>query len=163
GQPGGDPGGWWDPSHVVVHDGMVELQNYQDPILGNRWVSGGLSSASAPKQTFGKYLVRFRMDKGNGIAGIALLWPSSGGWPAESDRELRHRNLFKWMHAKRSPPSGLEGRRRCCPDHHLRGGHRAALRRRPPSSGTPHSPPLARGGDQPDGVPNSLRERDAVR
>jgi hypothetical protein len=85
GQPGGDPGGWWDPSHVVVHDGMVELQNYQDPILGNRWVSGGLSSARALKQTFGKYLVRFRMDKGNGIAGIALLWPSNGGWPPEID------------------------------------------------------------------------------
>jgi hypothetical protein len=85
GQPGGDPGGWWDPSHVVVHDGMVELQNYQDPILGNRWVSGGLSSARALKQTFGKYLVRFRMDKGTGIAGIALLWPSNGGWPPEID------------------------------------------------------------------------------
>jgi hypothetical protein len=85
GQPGGDPGGWWDPSHVVVRNGMVELQNYQDPALGSRWVSGGLSSARALKQTFGKYLVRFRMDKGNGIAGIALLWPSGGGWPPEID------------------------------------------------------------------------------
>jgi beta-glucanase (GH16 family) len=85
GQPGGDPGGWWDPSHVVVHNGLLELQTYQDPAFGNRWVSGGLSSARALKQTYGKYLVRFRMDKGNGIGGIGLLWPSDGGWPPEID------------------------------------------------------------------------------
>ncbi|HMC09273.1 MAG TPA: glycoside hydrolase family 16 protein [Actinomycetota bacterium] len=85
GQPGGDPGGWWDPSHVVVGNGMLELQNYQDPAFGNRWVSGGVSSAPALKQTYGKYLVRFRVDRGNGISGIALLWPSSGGWPPEID------------------------------------------------------------------------------
>jgi beta-glucanase (GH16 family) len=85
GQPGGDPGGLWDPSHVVVHDGMLELQNYRDSALSGRWVSGGLSSARALKQTYGKYLVRFRMDPGYGIAGIVLLWPSSGGWPPEID------------------------------------------------------------------------------
>jgi hypothetical protein len=85
GQPGGDPGGWWDPSHVVVRNGVLELQNYRDAAFGNRWVSGGVSSAPALKQTYGKYLVRFRIDQGNGIAGIALLWPSGGGWPPEID------------------------------------------------------------------------------
>jgi beta-glucanase (GH16 family) len=85
GQPGGDPGGLWDSSHVVVHDGMLELQTYQDPAHGDRWVSGGVSSAQALKQTYGKYLVRFRMDPGYGVAGIVLLWPSSGGWPPEID------------------------------------------------------------------------------
>jgi hypothetical protein len=85
GQPGGDPGGLWDPSHVVVHDGILELQTYQDPAHGGRWVSGGVSSAEALKQTYGKYLVRFRMDPGYGVAGIVLLWPSSGGWPPEID------------------------------------------------------------------------------
>jgi beta-glucanase (GH16 family) len=85
GQPGGDPGGLWDPSHVVVHDGVLELQTYRDPVFGNRWVSGGLSSARALKQTYGKYLVRFRMDPGYGIAGIMLLWPSNDVWPPEID------------------------------------------------------------------------------
>jgi beta-glucanase (GH16 family) len=85
GAPGGDPGGFWDPSHVVVHDGVLELQTYQDPAFGNRWVSGGLSSARALKQTYGKYLVRFRMDPGFGIAGIMLLWPSNNLWPPEID------------------------------------------------------------------------------
>ncbi len=85
GQPGGDPGGLWDPSHVVVHDGVLELQTYRDPAFGNRWVSGGLSSAPALRQTYGKYLVRFRIDQGHGIAGIMLLWPSTSGWPPEID------------------------------------------------------------------------------
>jgi hypothetical protein len=85
GQPGGDPGGWWDPSHVVVHNGMLDLQTYRDPALGNRWVSGGASSAPALRQLYGKYLVRFRIDKGVGVSGVLLLWPSNGGWPPEID------------------------------------------------------------------------------
>jgi hypothetical protein len=85
GQPGGDPGGWWDPSHVVVHNGMLDLQTYRDPALGNRWVSGGVSSAPALTQLYGKYLVRFRIDKGVGVSGVLLLWPSNGGWPPEID------------------------------------------------------------------------------
>jgi beta-glucanase (GH16 family) len=85
GQPGGDPGGWWDPSHVVVHNGILDLQTYRDPAFGNRWVSGGVSSAPALTQRYGKYLVRFRVDKGDGVASVLLLWPSDGSWPPEID------------------------------------------------------------------------------
>jgi beta-glucanase (GH16 family) len=85
GQPGGDPGGWWEPSHVAVHNGMLDLQTYRDSAFGNRWVSGGASSAPALTQLYGKYLVRFRIDKGVGVSGILLLWPSNGGWPPEID------------------------------------------------------------------------------
>ena len=85
GQPGGDPGGWWDPSHVVVRRGILELRTYRDPRFGNRWVSGGLSSAYGLKQRYGKYLARFRMDAGKGVSGILLLWPSGGNWPPEID------------------------------------------------------------------------------
>jgi beta-glucanase (GH16 family) len=85
GQPGGDPGGWWAPSHVVVKNGILRLQTYRDRRYGNRWVSGGLSSARAFKQTYGKYEVRFRMDAGRGVAGILLLWPARGRWPPEID------------------------------------------------------------------------------
>jgi beta-glucanase (GH16 family) len=85
GQPGGDPGGWWDPSHIQVHDGILELQSFRDPAFDDRWVSGGLSSAPALRQTYGKYLVRYRMDPGFGVAGILLLWPSDNNWPPEVD------------------------------------------------------------------------------
>ena len=85
GQPGGDPGGWWDPSHVVARRGILQLRTYRDPRFGNRWVSGGLSSARALTQRYGKYRVRFRMDGGKGVAGIILLWPTADHWPPEID------------------------------------------------------------------------------
>ncbi len=85
GRPAGDPGAWWDPSHVVVRDGVARLETYRDPRFGNRWVSGGMSSAYALKQKYGKYLVRLRMDRGVGIEMIALLWPSADIWPPEID------------------------------------------------------------------------------
>jgi beta-glucanase (GH16 family) len=85
GQPGGDPGGWWAPSHVVVRRGVLNLETYRDPRFGGRWVSGGLSNARALKQTYGKYEVRFRVDDGKGVAAILLLWPVRDHWPPEID------------------------------------------------------------------------------
>jgi beta-glucanase (GH16 family) len=85
GQPGGDPGGWWDPSHVVTRDGRLRLETYRDARFGNRWVSGGLSSSHAVKQKYGRYDVRFRMDRGVGVAGVLLLWPVRDAWPPEID------------------------------------------------------------------------------
>jgi beta-glucanase (GH16 family) len=85
GQPGGDPGGLWAPSHVVVSDGILNLETYRDRRFGGRWVSGGVSSAPALSQTYGKYEVRLRMDPGKGVAVVALLWPSGNQWPPEID------------------------------------------------------------------------------
>jgi beta-glucanase (GH16 family) len=85
GQPGGDPGGWWSPTHVVVADGLLNLETYRDPRYGGRWVSGGLSSAPALRQTYGKYEVRARMDAGEGVTFVMLLDPSNGSWPPEID------------------------------------------------------------------------------
>jgi Glycosyl hydrolases family 16 len=85
GQPGGDPAGLWAPSHIVVSHGLLNLESYRDPRFGGRWVSGGVSSAPALSQTYGKYEVRLRMDPGKGIAVVALLWPSANQWPPEID------------------------------------------------------------------------------
>jgi beta-glucanase (GH16 family) len=85
GQPGGDPGGWWAPSHVVVAHGVLNLQTYRDPRYGGRWVSGGVSSAPALRQTYGRYDVRVRVDAGKGVAFVALLWPARNVWPPEID------------------------------------------------------------------------------
>jgi len=85
GQPAGDPGGWWEPSHVEVGGGVVRLRTYRDPRHGDRWVSGGMSSARGLTQRYGKYDVRFRMDAGYGVASILLLWPTAHHWPPEID------------------------------------------------------------------------------
>jgi beta-glucanase (GH16 family) len=85
GQPGGDPAGWFDPSHVGVSDGMLVISAYRDPRDGNRWTSGGVSSSPGLVQTYGKYLVRFRLDPGVGIAHGLLLVPADHSWPPEID------------------------------------------------------------------------------
>jgi len=90
GEPGGDPGGWWDPSHVVVANNMLQLQCYVDPTHANPsnkngYVCGGVGSANAVIQEYGQYQVRFRVDKGDGIGYVALLWPSYTSWPPEID------------------------------------------------------------------------------
>jgi hypothetical protein len=85
GQPQGDPGGWWDPSHAVVRHGVLNLETYRDPRFGGRWVSGGVSSAPALKQRYGRYAVRFRADGGKGVAVVLLLIASANHWPPEID------------------------------------------------------------------------------
>ena len=85
GQPGGDPGGWWAPSHAVVRHGALSLETYRDPRYHGRWVSAGVSSAPALRQTYGKYEVRARIDRGKGVAFVALLWPVHDVWPPEID------------------------------------------------------------------------------
>ncbi len=85
GQPGGDPGGWFDPSHVSVSNGALVLSGYQDPADGGKWATAGVSSSPGLVQTYGKYLVRFRFDAGVGIAHAILLWPADNSWPPEID------------------------------------------------------------------------------
>jgi beta-glucanase (GH16 family) len=85
GQPGGDPGGWWDPSHAVVARGRLNLVTYRDSLFGNRWVSGGVNSAKALRQTYGRYDVRFRLGAGFGVSAVGLLWPTGSVWPPEID------------------------------------------------------------------------------
>jgi beta-glucanase (GH16 family) len=85
GQPAGDPGGFWSPAHAVVKDGVLNLETYRDPRYGMRWVSAGVSSAPALKQTYGKYQIRLRMDAGKGVGLAMLLWPVRGVWPPEID------------------------------------------------------------------------------
>jgi beta-glucanase (GH16 family) len=86
GQPGGDPGGWFDASHVSVTNGMLHIGAWkQESPNGNLYVSGGISNAKMFSQTYGKYAIRFQMDKGYGIAYTLQLWPTDDNWPPEID------------------------------------------------------------------------------
>lgn len=91
GKPGGDPGGFFDPTHVTVSDGQLVISANRDPADNawdagpNTYVSGGISSSPSFAQTYGKYLVRFRMDAGQGVALAILLWPQTNSWPPEID------------------------------------------------------------------------------
>jgi beta-glucanase (GH16 family) len=91
GVPGGDPGGFFDPTHVTVSGGELMISAYKDSSDDawdagpNTYVTGGVSSSPSFAQTYGKYLVRFRFGAGVGIAHAILLWPQSNTWPPEMD------------------------------------------------------------------------------
>ena len=85
GRPGGDPGGYFDPTHVKVSGGMLVISAYRDRADDDRWTSGGVSSSPGLVQTYGKYLVRFRFDAGVGIGHALVLEAASGSWPPEVD------------------------------------------------------------------------------
>lgn len=82
GAPGGDSGAQWSASHVVVSNGFLSLNTFQDPAYGNEWVTGGLCQC-AVSNTYGAYFVRSRVT-GAGPTNVELLWPTYG-WPPEID------------------------------------------------------------------------------
>jgi len=86
GQPGGDPGGWFLPSHVEIDNGKLVIKAYKENTPnGNIYATGGLNNGSTFSQTYGRFEFRFRMDEGYGIAFVFLLWPASDQWPPEID------------------------------------------------------------------------------
>ena len=85
GQPGSDTAGWFDPRHVTVSHGMLTISAYRDPRRNDLWTTGGVSSSPGLVQTYGKYLVRFRMSAGVGVSYALLLWPADNSWPPEID------------------------------------------------------------------------------
>lgn len=76
------PGGEWDPSHVDVSDGKLKLLTQN---VGGQWTSGGVMNHVQAQTTYGKYEVRFRMDKAPGVKYAILLWPKSGTWPQDGE------------------------------------------------------------------------------
>ncbi len=86
-------GSCFSANHVEVTGGELVLKAYQDPAAVasngcggdlNQIVSGGVK-LTANSQTYGKYEVRMRVDNGQGVSLVALLWPTSDTWPPEID------------------------------------------------------------------------------
>ena len=71
----------WARSHLVAKGGVMNLENYRE---NGRWVSAGMSMGRSLNQTYGKWSVRFRMDRGMGVGMCLALWPKTG-WPPEID------------------------------------------------------------------------------
>jgi beta-glucanase (GH16 family) len=86
GQPGGDPGGWWEQNHVTVGKGLLNINGSKESTPhGSLYVTGGISNSPSFSQTYGRFEVRFRMDAGYGVAYALILWPTSNVWPPEID------------------------------------------------------------------------------
>jgi hypothetical protein len=88
GVPGCCDQSYWAKSHVVSKGGMLRIQTYRDSAYQDRWVSGGVSMARLVNQTYGRWVVRFRMPRGAGVGMDVALRPSGGGtvvdWIEES-------------------------------------------------------------------------------
>ncbi|MFD0481199.1 family 16 glycosylhydrolase [Kineococcus sp. GCM10028916] len=82
GRAAGDPSTTWQREQVSVSDGKLVLRS-QKTSAG--WRSGGVSNARAGSQRYGKWLIRFRADAGDGLGYVFLLYPQGGGWPPEVD------------------------------------------------------------------------------
>jgi len=76
------PPSLWRPSQVRVADGMLSITGEQ---VDGTWLTGGLSSAVAGSQLYGRWDIRFRIDPGDGDSYAILLYPKGGGWPPEID------------------------------------------------------------------------------
>ncbi|MGA7834256.1 MAG: family 16 glycosylhydrolase [Acidimicrobiales bacterium] len=83
GVPGGDPGGQFAASHVIVSGGVLQLVAYEDPAYHDEWVTGGLCQCGLA-HTYGAFFVRSRM-VGEGPNDAELLWPKANIWPPEID------------------------------------------------------------------------------
>lgn len=83
GIPGGDPGGHFGASHVVVGNGMLSLNTFRDPAWNNSWVTGGVCQCGVSKK-YAAYFVRSRVT-GAGPTEVELLWPTGNQWPPEID------------------------------------------------------------------------------
>ena len=81
GSPGNDPRTKWALDQVVVADGRLVLEGTR---VGDLWTTGGISNYKVA-QTYGKWLVRFRVDRSDDITYAILLWPEEPVWPPEID------------------------------------------------------------------------------
>lgn len=77
GQPAGDPGGYFHPSHVSVRDGRLVIGAWPEEEQDGLYVTGGISNRNAFSQTYGRFDIRFRAQQGTGIAYALLLWTSA--------------------------------------------------------------------------------------
>lgn len=66
--------------NTMVRDGRLILRTKRTE---QGWTAAGVSNARARKMVYGKYVIRARFDRGYGVRGTALLWPTEGAWPPE--------------------------------------------------------------------------------
>jgi hypothetical protein len=83
GVPAGDAGGYFEPSHVVVHHGILSINTYWEATHGGVWASGGVCACGF-RRTYGAFFVRSR-SVGFGPDEVELLWPVARTWPPEVD------------------------------------------------------------------------------
>jgi len=73
----------WDLANVNNIDGSMVIRTYNAG--GIDWRSGGASSGRGFSATQGKWAIRAKFDRAQGVSYAFLLYPQGGGWPPEID------------------------------------------------------------------------------
>jgi beta-glucanase (GH16 family) len=105
-QPAGDPGGWFEPSHVQVSGGVLTIGAWREDDHNDLYVTGGITARHTVSSTYGRYDIRFRMDHGTGIAYALLLWPLDDRYPPEIDIAEDNGRDRSILHANVHPAAG---------------------------------------------------------
>lgn len=74
GAPEGEAASRFNPEHVSAGNGLLTVTASR--ANGNSYLTGGLCNSNAFSQTYGRYDIRFRMDRGYGIAYAVRLLPT---------------------------------------------------------------------------------------
>jgi len=71
----------FDPQNVSIRDGCLILTSRKSPNAD--WAGAGVGSRTS--LTYGRWIVRARIDRGAGTTLVALLWPENNSAPPEID------------------------------------------------------------------------------
>lgn len=75
-------GGQRSARNAFVSHGHLVLRTSR---VNGVWKAAGVSSSRSLKQTYGRFAMRARLERGAGTRAVGLLWPTGGIWPPEID------------------------------------------------------------------------------
>lgn len=76
---------YYSPENVIVHDGVVTLRSERRARGGRPFTSGLIETTGKFARVYGRYEVRARLPKGQGVWPAHWLMPDDNSWPPEID------------------------------------------------------------------------------
>ncbi len=76
---------YYSPENVTVHDGMVTLRSERRPKGSRPFTSGLIETRGKFARVYGRFEVRARLPKGQGVWPAHWLMPDDNSWPPEID------------------------------------------------------------------------------
>ena len=76
---------YYSPDEVYVHDGLLTLRSRKRKMAKRQYTSGLAETKGKFSQTFGRFEIRAKLPRGQGIWPAHWLLPENGQWPPEID------------------------------------------------------------------------------
>lgn len=112
---------YYSPEQVSVHDGILTLKSEKKQRGGRPYMSGLVETKGIFSQEFGRFEIRAKEPRGQGIWPAIWMMPAAGGWPPEIDimELLGHEpnTVYMTNHYGKWPNNRLEGTNYIGPDY----------------------------------------------